>query len=457
MGMISGPVSGGKHGWPFAKSMLDVKSYGYEEAEYFIEGEAQSYRQVEGSEWGRDGFWQAEPHEIASYKTRLLVYRPADPKQFNGTVIVTWNNVTAGYELFGTDSLEILEGGYALVCASVQRVGIEGLPPVKQGLAAWDPERYGSLSIPSDDFSYDIFSQIGASVGSKRDSSDCDPMDGLEVKNVIAQGASQSAGRLGTYVNAIAPFDKSFDGFILSIYFGRGTPLQVGDEIVNINSSQYSDSPADRLRGTNMLRDDIDQPVFIVNSELEAIACYGVRQPDTHKLRWWESAGTCHVSQQSRAARQLMADRDGLITQTDDQGINAIPIGPLYDSAFYHMHHWLSAEVDPPIQPRIDFEGTPASIMRDEDGIAKGGIRLPQVEAPLAVNSAIPLKPDIFAYLGGSCHPFTSDQISARYGDRSSFLREFESAAKAAVNEGVLRPREISRLTKEADEIAKFL
>ena len=57
MGMISGPVSGGKHGWPFAKSMLDVKSYGYEEAEYFIEGEAQSYRQVEGSEWGRDGFW----------------------------------------------------------------------------------------------------------------------------------------------------------------------------------------------------------------------------------------------------------------------------------------------------------------------------------------------------------------------------------------------------------------
>ena len=109
------------------------------------------------------------------------------------------------------------------------------------------------------------------------------------------------------------------------------------------------------------------------------------------------------------------------------------------------------------IKPRIEFEGSPASIMRDEDGIAKGGIRLPQVEAPLAVNSAIPLKPDIFAYLGGSCHPFTSDQISARYGDRSSFLHEFESAAKAAVSEGVLRPREISRLTKEADEIAKLL
>ena len=55
MGIISGPIKGGKYGWPFAKSMLDVASFGYEEAEYFIEGEATSYRQVDGTEWGRDG------------------------------------------------------------------------------------------------------------------------------------------------------------------------------------------------------------------------------------------------------------------------------------------------------------------------------------------------------------------------------------------------------------------
>ena len=33
-----------------------------------------------------------------------------------------------------------------------------------------------------------------------------------------------------------------------------------------------------------------------------------------------------------------------------------------------------------------------------------------------------------------------------------AFLDEFESAAKSAVEEGVLRPREILRLTKEATE-----
>ena len=31
--VISGPVTGGKHGWPFAASMIDVEALGYEEAE----------------------------------------------------------------------------------------------------------------------------------------------------------------------------------------------------------------------------------------------------------------------------------------------------------------------------------------------------------------------------------------------------------------------------------------
>ena len=54
------------------------------------------------------------------------------------------------------------------------------------------------------------------------------------------------------------------------------------------------------MRGSNLLRDDNGVPVFVVNSELEAIACYPVRQPDTETFRT-ESAGTCHVSAQGRA------------------------------------------------------------------------------------------------------------------------------------------------------------
>ncbi len=51
------------------------------------------------------------------------------------------------------------------MCLTTQEVGIEGLPPMPQGLAAWDPQRYGTLTIPSDDYSYDIFTQGALAVG----------------------------------------------------------------------------------------------------------------------------------------------------------------------------------------------------------------------------------------------------------------------------------------------------
>jgi hypothetical protein len=106
----------------------------------------------------------------------MLVYRPADPARFNGTVILTWNNVSAGYDLFSAESLEIFEGGFALACLTTQKVGIAGLPPEPQGLAAWDPERYGALSIPGDDYSYDIFTQGALAVGRRRPRQPVDPM-----------------------------------------------------------------------------------------------------------------------------------------------------------------------------------------------------------------------------------------------------------------------------------------
>src|SRR5690349_14682970 len=209
--MLQGPITGGKRGWPFAKPLIDLAARGYVEQEFFIAGDAVTYRPVPGSDWGRDGRWQAEPKGTMPFKTRLLVYRPSDPRRFNGTVVVCWNNVTAGYELFQGETPEILDGGYAYVCASVQRAGVHGFPDNSQGVVAWDPERYGELSIPSDEGSYDIYAQIGRAVGPQRDRSGVDPLSGLQVTSVIAVGASQSASRLATFVNAIHPLGRVFD------------------------------------------------------------------------------------------------------------------------------------------------------------------------------------------------------------------------------------------------------
>ncbi len=112
--------------------------------------------------------------------------RPARQEDFNGTVVVCWNNVSAGLDMVGPENSELAEGGFAFVGATPQRVGLEGHPWAPQlGLKGWDPERYGSLSIPSEDFadflSADIFGQIGQLVGRDRPRTPIDPMGGLDV------------------------------------------------------------------------------------------------------------------------------------------------------------------------------------------------------------------------------------------------------------------------------------
>jgi hypothetical protein len=449
---ITGPLSGGVHGRPFGRPYVDFAAYGYTEEEFILEGDATSYRLV--GEMTRDGKWQAEPKSTSTFRTRIAVYRPS-ADQFNGTAIVSWNNVTAGYDLFGGESLEMLEGGFAYVGVTVQRVGIEGLDPARQGLRDWDPERYGSLEHPGDDFSFDIYTQAARAVGPDRETTPVDPMRGLDVKRLIAMGGSQSAGRLVTYINAVHPLVGVFDAFLPTIWFGSGTSLEVGDAVVNITAVPAA--PVERttagrgiMRGAHQIRDDVGVKVFVVNSELEAIPCYQVRQPDTDTFRYWEAAGTCHVAAQNFNIRGPKYERDFGTRQPVPATMNRIPLAPLYDAALHHLQRWITDGTVPPIQPRIEFAGDPAQIVRDEHGIAIGGIRLPQAEVPLATNSAVPLGRDIYSILYGSTQPFPPEKTRALYGDKTTFLARFEEATRAAEKAGVILPRDVEPLIDEA-------
>jgi hypothetical protein len=436
------PLTGGRHGRPFGRPLVDLDAAGYVEEELLLTGDAVRYRPKPGTELGPDGVWEAEEAGTAPFATRIVAYRPADPARFNGTAILSWNNVTAGYDLFGGESLEILEGGYAYVGITVQKVGQVGLPPANQGLLSWDPERYAALSHPGDDFSFDIFTQAANAIRSG------DVLGDLAVERVLAMGGSQSAGRLGAYVNAVHPLTHAFDGYLLTIYFGSGTQLEVGDTVVNINAPAVSAAPRAVLRGRNLLR-SIDVPVFVVNSELEAIACREVRQPDTDTYRYWESAGTCHVSQQGLAVRGPKYLRDFGTAMPESPGINDISMQPLYDSALHHLNRWASGGSPPPTQPLVEFDDD-GEVVRDEHGIAVGGIRLPAADVPVAQNSAIPLGEGIFALLYGSSKPFAPEKVRALYGDVDTYVARFEEAARAAEKAGVLLPRDVEPLVAEA-------
>ena len=183
-------------------------------------------------------------------------------------------------------------------------------------------------------------------------------MGGLEVRHLLATGSSQSAGRLATYINAVQRPAGVFDGFLVTLYFGSGSPLEVGDFVFN---------PAVSAGGlpslaAHVLRDDLDARVMIVNSELEAIAGYGVRQPDTDRFRYWEVAGTSHVSLPDMLAIAPRAERDLGRAMPVTSGINQVSLAPVVDAAIHHMQLWLEGGPPPPIQPRIEFAGDPPEV-----------------------------------------------------------------------------------------------
>ena len=449
---VTGPVTGGTHGWAFGTPLSDLAAHGYREDEYFLEGQAVRYAPVPGTELGWDGRWKVEPKGSAPFKTRMVVVRPLDPAAFSGTVLMAWNNVTAGYDNFGGgDSPVLFDNGGAFVAVSAQRVGVHGFPEQPMGLIGWDPDRYGSLCIPSDDFSFDIFTQAAQAILAGGADAAVDPMGGLEVRRIIAQGASQSAGRLSAYLNAVQPLAGVIDGFMLTLYFGSGSPLEVGEGFVTLPAPGTEEARRrPPLVGTHLLRDDLDVPVMVVNSECETEPCYGVRQPDTERFRYWEAAGTSHISRQAMVSVGPRYQRDFGFVPPDQPGINEVPMNPVVDAALHHMLGWVERGDAPPSQPRIEFAGETPQISRDEHGNARGGIRLPQVEVPIAHNSAIPLTPDFISRLGGTSAPFPPEKLQALYESQANYLKLFEQAAREAETSGAILPSDADALIAEA-------
>ncbi len=164
------PASGGQ-GTPFiAGTSFDLASVGYQQSEYLFGGTASAY--TSATPLTSDGKWKVTPTTTAPFTTRLLVYRPADPKDFNGTVIVEWNNVSSGIDaapIWLAAHDELIREGYAWVGVTAQKVGVEGgvraiVPNLD--LKHRDPERYGGLVHPGDSYSYDMYRQAGVAVRS---------------------------------------------------------------------------------------------------------------------------------------------------------------------------------------------------------------------------------------------------------------------------------------------------
>jgi alpha/beta hydrolase family protein len=405
---VTGPITGPGVPWNGVTNSGEVLARGFTENEYFLKGNATSYRRV--GTWGEDGAWAAAPDGSADYATRVLVRAPADPARFNGTVVVEWLNVSAGFES-APDWLyqgeEILRGGYAWIGVSAQAAGIDG-PASPFGLAPlkrYDPQRYGELSHPGDEFSYDMYTQVARAVR--------DPGAGIDVlaglpsaRKVLAIGESQSAFRLVSYADAVQPLTHAYDGFLIHSRFAGSADLA-------------GPTPA-----TVRVREDVGVPVLVTESETDVVRHFPARQPDDERYRLWEIAGTSHVDASSMGAALGC-----------DQPVNSGPQRYVMRAALRGLRTWTTTGTAPPSAPRLGMSAAGA-VERDGHGNALGGIRTPHLDVPVATLSGEGNTGPGFCFLAGTTVPFDAHTLSASYASTADYTARFDAAADAAIATG---------------------
>lgn len=424
----------------------DLKALGYVVEEYFLSGAAQSYR-LRGAATA-DGRWRAEPAASADYVTRIVVVRPADPRRFNGTAVAEWLNVTGGLDAapdWSYTHRELLRSGYAYVGVSAQKVGVEGGPSMGGpglGLKRMKPDRYGALSHPGDTFAFDIYSQAGRAIRHGK------VLGPLVPKRVLAIGESQSAIFLTTYINAIDPLAKVYDGFFVHSRFGS-SPLPEGAAMRN--------GPGPRAPDGVKFRSDLRVPVMTVITETDLIGTglsgyWTAAQPDGAKLRIWEIPGAAHAD----AYVFQVAGNDSGATPIERlaalwtpsattivgklaKPMNAAPQHHyVAQAALAALEAWVRSGRAPPRAPRLELApggpGAAPKLVLDELGNAKGGIRTPWVDAPLARLSGFGNSGGPFAGLLGVTEAFDAATLKRLYpGGKADYLRRFDaSLARAA-------------------------
>jgi Alpha/beta hydrolase domain len=423
----------------------EVAAHGYVMEEFLASGEACSFPLEAGAEPTADGRWRTRPGPEAHYVTRFLVLRPADRSAFNGVVLCNWQNVTAGFDI-GSPSGNEPWRGYAWVGITAQRVAVEGTPATT-GLRDWDPERYGTLEHPGDAWSYDIFTQVARACGPDRPSTGTDPLGGLEPRLLLALGASQSACRLASYINGVHGHELLFDGFLPTVHFGV---CVMPDErpIAAIAEGPWTG----QWLGTTRIRDDLPTPVLLVNSETEAWSIYPFRQPDTDRFRFWEIAGASHYTGANAQERDEKFARDGIAVVVVGAQAAELPNSLVWsfvtDAATRHLVAWATDGTAPPAFPPLTIEHRAPhdSIVRDGHGIAVGGLRLPDVEAPVAAQYGGNARGGEPRRLGGERAPFDRATLDALYPDPSTYLTAWDDAVDRIVAAGGV-------LVDDADEL----
>ena len=201
---------------------------------------------------------------------------------------------------------------------------------------------------------------------------------------------------------------------------------------------------------------------MVVQAEGDVIGSnLGSRQPETAKFRLLELAGTSHADAYTAAVGASdSGDGQGAVRMLGflrnppgagcELPINAGGHHWLLQAAFHHLVEWVRSGTPPPSAPRLKLASSnPVVLARDQYGNALGGVRSPQVDAPIATLSSANNGAG-FCRLFGSTTPFTPTQLAALYPTHEDFVRAWTVALFTNVAKGYLLPEDATELYNAA-------
>jgi Alpha/beta hydrolase domain len=209
--------------------------------------------------------------------------------------------------------------------------------------------------------------------------------------------------------------------------------------------------------------------VFTENDVIRGAAVPSQAVPDDATRRTWQIAGASHVPAYSTG-------EDASDFRTTLGGIQSREFGPAaplecvnpgpsqveswasFHAAYAALDAWVRRGVAPRTAPplAVTDPGPPARIERDENGIAQGGLRLPDVDVPVGLNDGVNAPAGLdnplsaFCVLWGTHRDFTEEKLAALYDGDRDYLRQVARDVHRLEAQGLLLPEDARTLIDHA-------
>ena len=270
-----------------------------------------------------------------------------------------------------------------------------------------------------------------------------------------------------TYIDAVQPLVHEYDGFLVH---SRGA---AGSALSQFTVPATPPDPTVQPPSPTLIRTDLHTPVFVFQTEFDISGAFTARQPDTNVFRQWEAAGTSHFDtyglligpSDTGNGQGAVANLAAMQMPTNVPGPGGLCTEPintggahwLLDSAIFWLNQWVTRGTPPPHGQPLQIASTsPFAYAKDTNGNTIGGVRSPQVDAPIATLAGIGNTPangasiSLFCGLFGSTVPYTAAQLSSLYPTHLQFVLKWDAATLKDVLHGFILPADAIELANSA-------